>query len=95
MAFMQFEDLNTSVELIAFPDSFAKYEALLRSEQPLRVVAVLEKDNDLQSSSSRKRNPWTSCSSRRRWSFVFAELSDKLIFSKKSSNLIPERLTFV
>lgn len=48
MAFLQFEDLNTAIELIAFPDTFAKYEALLRSEQPLRILAILEKDNDTQ-----------------------------------------------
>ncbi len=46
MAFLQFEDIHGSVELIAFPDSFAKYETLLKSDQPIRIVAVLEKEGD-------------------------------------------------
>lgn len=48
MAFMQFEDIHSSVELIAFPDSFAKFETLIKSEQPLRIIAILEKEGDSQ-----------------------------------------------
>jgi DNA polymerase III subunit alpha len=46
MAFMQLEDLGGVVELIAFPDSFAKFEVLLKQDQPLLISAVLEKDGD-------------------------------------------------
>jgi DNA polymerase III subunit alpha len=48
MAFLQFEDLSAGIELIAFPDSYAKYETLLKSEQPLRILAILEKEGDSQ-----------------------------------------------
>ncbi|MCC6138909.1 MAG: DNA polymerase III subunit alpha [Bdellovibrionaceae bacterium] len=48
MAFTQFEDTHSSIELIAFPDSFAKYETLIKSEVPVRILAILEKDGDSQ-----------------------------------------------
>ncbi len=46
MAFMQLEDLGAVVELIAFPDSYAKFEILLKQDQPLLISAVLERDGD-------------------------------------------------
>lgn len=48
MAFTQFEDIYSSIELIAFPDTFAKFEALIKAEQPVRIVAILEKDGEAQ-----------------------------------------------
>lgn len=46
MAFAQLEDLTGSVELILFPDVFAKNEVDLKSDQPLLVGGKLEKNDD-------------------------------------------------
>ena len=46
MAFAQVEDLTGSVELVVFPDAFAKNELQLKSEQPVLVGGKLEKDGD-------------------------------------------------
>ncbi len=45
MAFGELEDLSGRVELIIFPDRFAKYETLLKSEQGLVVTGGLEKED--------------------------------------------------
>lgn len=44
MAFAQLEDLSGSVELVVFPDVFAKAEITLKSEQALLVGGTLEKE---------------------------------------------------
>jgi DNA polymerase-3 subunit alpha len=46
MAFLQIEDLTGAIEVVAFPDSFASSEALLKQEQPLLVTATVERDGD-------------------------------------------------
>ncbi|MBY0383721.1 DNA polymerase III subunit alpha, partial [bacterium] len=48
MCFMQLEDLSSVVEVIAFPDVFAKSELLLKQDQPLLITGVLEKDGESQ-----------------------------------------------
>jgi DNA polymerase III subunit alpha len=48
MAFLQLEDLSAVVEVIAFPDVYAKSEMLLKQEQPILITGVLEKDGDSQ-----------------------------------------------
>ena len=42
MAFVVLEDLENSVELVVFPSTFARYDSLLTSDQPLVVVATVE-----------------------------------------------------
>jgi DNA polymerase-3 subunit alpha len=44
MAFARLEDMSGSVELVVFPDSFAQFEKVLKSDAPLMVAATLEKD---------------------------------------------------
>ncbi|MFN8789932.1 MAG: DNA polymerase III subunit alpha [Bdellovibrionales bacterium] len=44
MAFSKIEDLSGSVEMILFPDTYAKYETLVKSEKPLLVGGFLEQD---------------------------------------------------
>ncbi len=44
MAFGQFEDLSGSLEIVIFPNTFAEYETRLKSEDPVLITAVLEKD---------------------------------------------------
>jgi len=46
MAFLQVEDLTGAIEVVAFPDSFAASEALLKQEQPLLFTATVERDGD-------------------------------------------------
>ena len=46
MAFGVLEDLTGTLELVIFPDPFAKYETLLKSESALIVTGTLEKDED-------------------------------------------------
>lgn len=46
MAFAQLEDLSSSVELIVFPDAFAKNEMQLKTDQPVLVGGKLEVDGD-------------------------------------------------
>ncbi|RME17228.1 MAG: DNA polymerase III subunit alpha [Bdellovibrio sp.] len=43
MAFAKLEDLTGAVELVIFPDTFATYESVLKSEEPLLVSGKLEK----------------------------------------------------
>lgn len=45
MAFGQFEDLSGSVETVIFPNTFAEYESRLKTEDPVLITAVLEKDD--------------------------------------------------
>lgn len=42
MAFGRLEDLSGNVELVIFPDTFAKYEAACREEKPILVAGQLE-----------------------------------------------------
>lgn len=42
MAFAKLEDLTGSCELVIFPDTFAKYEALCREEGPILIAGPLE-----------------------------------------------------
>lgn len=46
MAFAQLEDLGGTVELVVFPDTFAKHETQLKSDLPLLVGGTLEKEGD-------------------------------------------------
>lgn len=46
MAFGQLEDLSGSVELIVFPEAFAKGEMALKADTPLLVGGNLKKEND-------------------------------------------------
>lgn len=46
MAFAQFEDLSGTVELVVFPDVYQKAEIALRSDQPVIISGVLEKDGE-------------------------------------------------
>lgn len=48
MAFLQLEDLSGTIELVVFPDAFAKSEMIIKQEQPLLVTGTLEKDGDAQ-----------------------------------------------
>ncbi len=45
MAFARFEDLTGGVEVLCFPDAFAKCETLLKSDQSLLLTAALEKND--------------------------------------------------
>lgn len=46
MAFAVVEDLTGALELVVFPDAFAKYETVLKSEEPLLIEAIVEKEDD-------------------------------------------------
>ncbi len=46
MAFGQLEDLSGNVELIVFPEAYAKGEMALKSDTPLLVGGNLKKEND-------------------------------------------------
>ena len=46
MCFSQLEDLSGSIELITFPDVFAKVENILKPDSALLVGGILEKEND-------------------------------------------------
>jgi DNA polymerase-3 subunit alpha len=46
MAFAQLEDLSGSVELVCFPDAFAKNEMHLKSDQPVLVGGNLKREGD-------------------------------------------------
>lgn len=46
MAFAQIEDLGGSVELVVFPEAFAKNEMQLKTDQPVLIGGKLEKDGD-------------------------------------------------
>lgn len=46
MAFGQLEDLSGNVELIVFPEAYAKGELALKSDTPLLVGGNLKKEND-------------------------------------------------
>lgn len=45
MAFMRFEDMSGGMEVVVFPDTYAKYERMLKSETPLFLEAVVERDD--------------------------------------------------
>ncbi len=45
MAFGKVEDLTGQMELIFFPDTFATYEALLKTDKPLLMGGTLEAEN--------------------------------------------------
>lgn len=45
MAFARIEDTSGSLELVIFPDTFAQYERVLKSEAALLVVGTLEKED--------------------------------------------------
>lgn len=45
MAFAQIEDLSGSLELVIFPDTFSKYEDLLKQEKPVLVHGNFENDD--------------------------------------------------
>ncbi|MCB0378089.1 MAG: DNA polymerase III subunit alpha [Bdellovibrionales bacterium] len=42
MAFVQFEDMSSSVEAIVFPNTYAECETLVKSEVPLLLTGILE-----------------------------------------------------
>ena len=44
MAFAQFEDLSGTVELLIFPDAFAKVELQIKDDRPLAITGSLEID---------------------------------------------------
>lgn len=46
MAFLQLEDTTGSIEVIVFPDTFAKCETLLGQELPLIITGTLENKDD-------------------------------------------------
>ena len=46
MAFMKFEDLTATVELVVFPDVFSKFEEELKSGVVLLVSGILERKGD-------------------------------------------------
>ena len=46
MAFGRLEDLTGTLELVIFPDSFSKYETILKSEVALVVTGMLEKEGE-------------------------------------------------
>lgn len=46
MAFAQLEDLTSTVELVVFPDTFAKSEVALKADQPILIGGTLERDGD-------------------------------------------------
>ena len=46
MAFAKLEDLGGSVELVIFPEPFAKHEMILKSDQPVIVGGKLEKEDE-------------------------------------------------
>ena len=45
MAFAKVEDLTGAVELVIFPDTFSKYQDLLKEEKPLLIGGALEVEN--------------------------------------------------
>jgi DNA polymerase-3 subunit alpha len=44
MAFARVEDMTGSVELVVFPDTFAQYERILKSDAPLVVSGTVERE---------------------------------------------------
>ena len=46
MGFGQLEDQSGSMELVIFPEAFAKYEILVKSDKPLVIQGVLEVDGE-------------------------------------------------
>ncbi len=46
MAILVLEDLTSSVEVVVFPDAYAEAETLTKSDQPLIIEAVVEKNED-------------------------------------------------
>ena len=46
MAFGQFEDETGNVELVIFPDAYAKYEKMVQTETPVLVEGVVEIDTE-------------------------------------------------
>jgi DNA polymerase-3 subunit alpha len=48
MAFGALEDLTGAINLVIFPDAFAKAEPILRDDEPLIFEGVLEREEDSQ-----------------------------------------------
>jgi DNA polymerase-3 subunit alpha len=48
MAFANLEDTSASLELVIFPDSYAKYEPALKSDGALVISGVLEKSEGIE-----------------------------------------------
>jgi DNA polymerase-3 subunit alpha len=46
MCFAQLEDLSGMVEMVVFPDTYAQAEMMLKSDQPLVVEGILEKEEE-------------------------------------------------
>ena len=46
MAFVTFEDLSGKIECIVFPRTFAEYENLLKSDEPLIMVGQVNMDEE-------------------------------------------------
>jgi DNA polymerase-3 subunit alpha len=44
MAFARFEDTSGNLEMIVFPDAFAQFERILKSDAPILVTATTEKE---------------------------------------------------
>jgi DNA polymerase-3 subunit alpha len=44
MAFARIEDMEGSLEVVVFPDTFAQYERVLKSEAPILISGTLEKE---------------------------------------------------
>lgn len=47
MAFGKIEDLTGSVEMVVFPDAFAKYEMMLKEERPVLIHGALEVEENV------------------------------------------------
>ena len=45
MAFVRFEDGSGNLEMIVFPDTFAAAERVLKSDAPIMVSGILERDD--------------------------------------------------
>ncbi|MGE3974214.1 MAG: DNA polymerase III subunit alpha [Bdellovibrionales bacterium] len=46
MGFGQLEDLTGSVEMVVFPDAYAKFQLLLKEERPIVIEGTMEKENE-------------------------------------------------
>ncbi len=48
MAFLQFEDrMETTIEVIVFPEKYGKYESLIKQEEPLIISGTLENRDEV------------------------------------------------
>lgn len=46
MAFARIEDMSSGIELIVFPDTFAQFERVLKSDMPILIAGILEREED-------------------------------------------------